>query len=129
MTSGGQLVFGGGNGPLHRTVRRRRLERGRDRPAGHYIGYGHFTSGNDGWLVTDGYYEEPGDPPSHGAVDLFAQAELDDRTIEWRPICRHGSSWKSQDEHPHPIFDHAGRSVFFTSDRRGQRAVYRVDVS
>jgi hypothetical protein len=47
---------------------------------------------------------------------------------DWQPLCRHGSSWKSQDAHPHPIFNHAADAVCFTSDRTGKRAVYRVAV-
>ena len=41
------------------------------------------------------------------------------RTIEWRPLTRHGSSWSTQDEHPHPIFDHSSTAVYFTSDHGG----------
>jgi Tol biopolymer transport system component len=43
------------------------------------------------------------------------------------PLVEHGSSWSSQDAHPHPVFDPGGRSVLFTSDRAGVRAVYRVE--
>ena len=129
VTSGGQLVFGGGNGPAFI---------GRCNPDGsnaveialppQYTRYGHFTVGNGDWLVTDGYYETPDDPPSLGAWISLLKPDWTNRTLDWRPICRHGSSWKSQDEHPHPIFDHAGRHVYFTSDRTGRRAVYRVGV-
>jgi Tol biopolymer transport system component len=42
------------------------------------------------------------------------------------PLVEHGSSWSSQDDHPHPIVTPDGRSVLFTSDRRGSRAVYRI---
>lgn len=38
------------------------------------------------------------------------------RRPAWRPILHHGSTWLSQDAHPHPSFDHAGRSVTFTTD-------------
>jgi len=130
VTSGGQLVFGGGNGPAFI---------GRCDADGsnaveialppQYTRYGHFTAGNGDWLVTDGYYEEPDDPPSHGAWISLLKPDWMSRTIDWRPVCRHGSSWRSQDEHPHPIFDHAGRHVYFTSDRSGRRAVYRVEVN
>jgi hypothetical protein len=130
VTSGGQLVFGGGNGASF--IGRCNAD-GSD-PVEialppHYTRYGHFTVGNGDWLVTDGLYETPDDPPSHGAWISVLKPDWTKRTIDWRPVCRHGSSWKSQDEHPHPIFDHAGRHVYFTSDRTGRRAVYRVDVS
>lgn len=129
VTSGGQLVFGGGNGAAFI---------GRCNADGcdaveialprEYTRYGHFTVGNGDWLVTDGYYETPDDPPGNGAWISLLRPDWERATIDWRPVCRHGSTWKSQDEHPHPIFDHAGRSVYFTSDRTGRRAVYRVEV-
>ena len=130
VTSGGQLVFGGGNGPAF--IGRCNAD-GSDAVEialpENYTRYGHFTVGNGDWLVTDGYYEEPDDPPGNGAWISLLKPDWANRTIDWRPICRHGSSWKSQDEHPHPIFDHAGRHVYFTSDRTGRRAVYRVEVT
>jgi oligogalacturonide lyase len=51
------------------------------------------------------------------------------RRLAWRPIVEHGSSWSSQDAHPHPIFDRAGRSVIFTTDVDGHRAVASVTPS
>jgi hypothetical protein len=76
--------------------------------------------------VTDGYYEQADDPAGHGAWISLLKPDWTAGTIDWRPLYRHGSSWKSQDEHPHPIFDHAGGSVLFTSDVDGTRAIYRV---
>ena len=130
VTSGGQLVFGGGDGPSF--IGRCNAD-GSDPveialPLA-YTRYGHFTVGNGDWLVTDGLYENPDDPPSHGAWISLLRPDWKNRTIDWRPICRHGSSWTSQDEHPHPIFSHVGDYVYFTSDRTGRRAVYRVEVN
>jgi hypothetical protein len=129
VTSGGQLVFGGGNGASF--IGRCNAD-GSDAveialPL-EYTRYGHFTAGNGDWLVTDGLYETPDDPPSHGAWISLLKPDWKNRTIDWQPICRHGSSWKSQDEHPHPIFSHVGDYVYFTSDRTGSRAIYRVAV-
>jgi hypothetical protein len=91
--------------------------------------YGHYTGAGYGWLVTDGNYTAPGDPKSgHGAWISVARVDWEKRTYEWFPLCRSGSSWRSQDEHPHPIFNHAGDAVYFTSDLSGRRAVYRVAV-
>lgn len=131
VTRGGQLVFGGGNGPAF--IGRCNAD-GSDAVEialpPHYTRYGHFTVGNGDWLVTDGYYEEPDDPPGgQGAWIALLRPDWQHCTIEWRPVCRHGSSWRSQDEHPHPIFDHAGRRVYFTSDSPGRRAIYRVEVN
>jgi len=48
--------------------------------------------------------------------------------MEWVPLCKHGSNWENQDCHPHPIFNHAGSAVYFTSNTGGRRAIYRVDI-
>jgi hypothetical protein len=90
--------------------------------------YGHFTVGKPGWLVTDGCYEQPGDPKGRGAWISLLQVDWPARTFQWWPICRSGSSWKSQDEHPHPIFNHAADAVCFTSDKTGKRAVYQFKI-
>ena len=99
-------------------------------PAG-WKRYGHFTEGRPGVLVSDGYYERPGDPAPKGSGAWICQLNVDwtARTIQWIPLCLSGSSWRSQDEHPHPIFNHAADAIFFTSDKTGKRAAYRIDVS
>ena len=93
--------------------------------------YGHFTEGRPGVLVTDGYYERPDDgaPIGDGAWITVLRVDWESQHIRWYPLCRHGSSWLSQDEHPHPVFDHASKTVLFTSDRDGKRAGYRVNAS
>jgi oligogalacturonide lyase len=110
--------------------------------------YGHFGVGPGDRLVTDGYAEHgpggPGGPgerrPWPGRFDgANAPAEDDGGAwisevdvdweageIDWIPIGRHGSSWWSQDAHPHPTFDHGGGEILYTSDRDGFRAVYAV---
>ena len=92
--------------------------------------YGHFTEGKPGMLTSDGYYEQPGDPgpKSHGAWVSLLKIDWDARQTQWLPLCLSGSSWRSQDAHPHPIFNHAATAVFFTSDKGGKRAVYRVEL-
>jgi hypothetical protein len=89
--------------------------------------YGHFTVGSSGVLITDGYYEEPGDS-AHFGGDWISRVDLNwvAKSIRWTPLCRSRSSWKSQDEHPHPILDHAMRYAYFTSDVDGKRAIYRI---
>jgi oligogalacturonide lyase len=105
--------------------------------------YGHFGVGPGDLLVTDGYAEfgPPRPAPTRpwpgrfDGVDAPAEddggawisqvvVDWETNRIEWIPIVRHGSSWRSQDAHPHPTFDHAGSTIIFTSDREGHRAIY-----
>ncbi len=91
--------------------------------------YGHFTVGAPGMMVTDGYYEEPGDKGRRtGAWISRIDVDWNAGTAKWTPLCRNLSSWNSQDEHPHPIFDHNLNYAYFTSDFEGNRAVYRVKI-
>lgn len=87
--------------------------------------YGHFTVGRPGQLVSDGYYRTPETEPN-GCGRWLTVLEVDWKRghIEWTPLGRHGSSWASQDAHPHPILNHAGDTVFYTSDLEGPRSVY-----
>jgi len=92
--------------------------------------YGHFTVGNPGELVTDGCYQTAGDAGRWaGAWISLLRVNWDARHIEWLPLAKSGSSWKSQDEHPHPVFNHAADAIWFTSDGAGKRAIYRLDLS
>lgn len=98
-----------------------------------YYRYGHFTAGNlhNDWLVSDGYFHPEGAPENAnwgGEWVSLLHVDWEKRSIEWVPLCQHESFWDCQDSHPHPIFDHADGSVYFTSNRSGTRAVYRVQV-
>lgn len=95
-----------------------------------YKRYGHFTVGTPGVLVSDGYYEEDGDSPTSGG-DWISRIDMDWKhgKAGWLPLCRHSSSWASQDAHPHPIIDHTMTYAYFTSDVSGKRAIYRIRIS
>jgi oligogalacturonide lyase len=90
--------------------------------------YGHFSVGGTGQLVTDGYYRTPDTADGWGQWITLAEVDWSARTIEWEPLTLHGSSWATQDAHPHPIIDHACAAVYFTSDHGGSRAVYRIEL-
>lgn len=93
--------------------------------------YGHYTISKDGLLVSDGYYSDENDSDKKGKFGEYISIQYIDwekRTIKWVPICKHSSSWKFQDEHPHPIFNHRGDKIYFTSDRSGKRGVYEAEV-
>jgi hypothetical protein len=91
--------------------------------------YGHFQVDpcRDGLLVCDGYYETAADEPGQGRWISLLDVDWDAGTIEWTPLCRHRSGWRCQDDHPHPILDHAAGHVYFTGGTRsGRRAVFRT---
>ncbi len=92
--------------------------------------YGHFTTGAPGKLVTDGCYEEPRDPRNWGGSWIsLVEADWEAGELRWTPLCLNGSSWTSQDCHPHPVFDRDNRYIYFTSDQGGPRRIYRVEVA
>jgi len=80
-----------------------------------------------GLLVSDGYYEETDDSDLLGGdwISLVKADWLASKT-EWYPLCRHHSSWTSQDAHPHPVFDPSMKFIYYNSDVSGQRAIYRI---
>jgi hypothetical protein len=92
--------------------------------------YGHFTVSNNNVLVSDGHYAAAGEKESWGGewITLF-KPDWEKKTVELEPVCRHLSSWRCQEVHPHPVFNHAAGAVFFTSDFEGKRAVYKVDIA
>lgn len=88
--------------------------------------YGHFTVGAPGTLVSDGYYQTPATAEGGmGKWIALLDVDWEGGRIAWRPLGLNRSSWTSQDAHPHPILDDAGRWAYFTSDAEGSRAVYR----
>jgi hypothetical protein len=93
----------------------------------HVIYHGHFTVQDSGRLVSDGYYRQEDEKPVKAGEWISVQ-EIDwgMGNIRWIPLCRHGSSWNCQCSHPHPVFDHGDRFIYFTSDTSGKRQIYRV---
>ena len=80
-----------------------------------YKKYGHFTISPTGMLVSDGYYEE-NDTSNWSEYISIQQIDWTRKKINWIPLCKHNSSWRSQDAHPHPIYNHAGDKIYYTSD-------------
>ncbi len=83
-------------------------------------------------LVCDGYIEVLQAKRSghhQGQWISLVRANWDSGTLNWLPLCEHGSSWNGQDSHPHPIFAHGNDEVLFTSDVDGKRAIYSVAVN
>lgn len=94
-----------------------------------YRKYGHFTVSNIGLLVSDGYYQtEEETNEDCGQWINIQKVDWQNRNIQWIPLCKSGSNWDSQDSHPHPIFNHRDTAVYFTSNKEGFRAIYRIDI-
>ena len=91
-----------------------------------FTAYGHFTMGNlhPDWLVSDGYYAQEG---QSGYISIL-RMDWAAGTQHWVPLCLHRSPWTTQDSHPHPIFDHADRFVYFTGFDGEKLKVCRVAV-
>jgi hypothetical protein len=115
-------------------------------------GYGHFISGGDSWLVTDGYYWNLINRMNSIVQKLMRilfgfkvpkkfsrgfplgiwisilKVDWEKKQIKWVPLCRHDSFWKDQDDNPHPIFNNDRTAVYFTSDKDGPRTIYKINI-
>lgn len=88
-------------------------------------GYGHYIPSPDGErIVTDALLDPaaPHDPRRRRLAILCPH--WDEERVTGLLLGAAGSSWATQDEHPHPVFTADGREVIFTSDRAGRRAIY-----
>jgi oligogalacturonide lyase len=98
--------------------------------------YGHFNLNHSGLLVGDGYYQPPSSELQDGGRNEYwggqwislQKMDWAHATMEWMPLCEHNSTWENQDCHPHPIFNHAGTAVYYTSNASGRRAIYRIEI-
>ena len=108
-----------------------------------YNAYGHFTMDHDGNLDCDGYFKFPEEvkvvrenstdngPDPHkkdGAYISRVLPDWENGILTWIPLCRHDSDWLGQDAHPHPIYAHSGKRIYFNSRSGKYIKVYAVDV-
>jgi len=100
-----------------------------------YDGYGHFNLYGENLLVSDGYYHDPADAGkkregfnAESRWLTVQRVDWDEGTIKWIPLGEHGSSWSTQDAHPHPIFSPDGRKVYYTTDVGGTLEVRSREV-
>jgi oligogalacturonide lyase len=49
--------------------------------------------------------------------------------VEVRRLCRHNTSWKTQNSHPHAVFSPDDQWVVFNSDDQGRNNVYLAEVT
>lgn len=95
----------------------------RDRPSF----YGHFFPSRQGdFVITDAIADEAGQRQRRG--NLIARLDLDwERgSMAVVPLCVSGTSWHTQDNHPHPVLTPDQREVLFTSDVSGVRQINSV---
>ncbi|MDD3430302.1 MAG: hypothetical protein PHG02_09905 [Oscillospiraceae bacterium] len=108
-----------------------------------YDAYGHFTINHGGDLVCDGYFKYPweikkvwqnstdnGPDPHKKDAEYICRvtADWEKGILNWQPLCKHESDWLGQDAHPHPIYNHQGSRVFFSSRNSQMVKVYSVAV-
>jgi len=88
---------------------------------------GHIQSNSDNTLVVgDGGCLAPDD--SEGRAYMSIIRHVNGRGEVTR-LCRHDTSWTTQQSHPHPIFSPDDRWALFTSDAGGPCNVYMADVT
>lgn len=67
-----------------------------------------------------------GEEDRYGRSFMSLLRLTDDRKVAFKPLCKHDTSWTSQESHPHPFFAPDDSSVFFNSDRGGSVNLYQV---
>lgn len=76
-------------------------------------------------LVGDGAYPE-GEEEQYGRSFMSLMRHTDDYRVVFKPLCKHDTSWTTQQSHPHPFFAPDDQSLFFNSDRGGRANIYQV---
>ncbi len=88
---------------------------------------GHIQSNSDNTLVVgDCGYLSADDPDGRAYMSIIRHVN---GRGEVTRLCRHDTSWTSQQSHPHPIFSPDDRWALFTSDAGGSCNVYMADVT
>ncbi len=68
-----------------------------------------------------------GDDPQTADQYMALQYPEGDR-LRVEKLCRHGSSWKSQLSHPHPIFSPDDKHILFSSEVGGTNSTFLVEI-
>jgi oligogalacturonide lyase len=88
----------------------------------------HLQSAPSGELhVADACHSDDGRQPPDPEAWIALVRHVEGRA-EFVPLCRHGTHWRTQESHPHPIFTPDGGSVIFNADDGTGAAVYRAFV-
>jgi len=77
------------------------------------------------------YVNENIDNLPYGEWISILKVDWEKKKIKWDPLVKHGSinCRTNQDNHPHPIFNHKGNELFFTSNRNGKRSIYKLELT
>ncbi|MFQ6096348.1 MAG: oligogalacturonate lyase family protein [Armatimonadota bacterium] len=79
------------------------------------------TNAAEDLIVGDSCYTEDG--PQFGREWMCLVRHEGEHALV-RPLCHHGTSWRTQHSHPHPVFTPDDEHVVFNSDRGGRSNVY-----
>jgi len=123
--AGTAVVYHGHGGPAGKAYVERRTWEGQllqrlEQPG---LPIAHATFAPDGQRFVCDLHQWGGDGTADGIVTW------DLRDGEVRTLCRHGSSFKDQDCHPHPRATPDGCGAVFTSDCEGVCNVYEVELT
>lgn len=87
---------------------------------------GHFQSNSDNSLcIGDSAYFNPKDDDGDKYLGLMTHGN---GIVNIKRLAWHGTSWKTQESHPHPVFSPDDRYVMYNSDTEGKYNVYLADV-
>lgn len=87
---------------------------------------GHIQSNSDNSLcIGDCAYFNPRDDDGDKYLGLMTHGN---GVVNIKRLAWHGTSWKTQESHPHPVFSPEDRWVLYNSDSEGRYNVYMVDV-
>ena len=87
---------------------------------------GHIQSNSDNSLcVGDCAYFNPKDDDGDKYLALMTHSN---GIVNIKRLAWHGTSWKTQESHPHPVFSPDDRWVIYNSDVEGKYNVYLADV-
>jgi oligogalacturonide lyase len=89
-------------------------------------GHMQSNSGNS-VIVGDGYLPKPDSNWKEGGQYLSLNYPEGDR-LRVERLCHHGTSWRTQESHPHPIFSPDDRQVLFSAEVEASNSVYVVDL-
>jgi len=88
---------------------------------------GYFKFSEDVKVVRENSTDNGPDPhKKDGEYICKVIPDWEGGVLRWIPLCRHASDWLGQDAHPHPIYSHDGKKIYFNSRSGRYVKVYGV---